>query len=276
MERRAPRWKLVLAVFLASIWLLPLWWAAVSALRRSDTIFKYLSPISVWTLWPREFTFENIIMLLSGPFTWAVINSLIVTTSTIAFGLVLCSTAAFALAVFNFPGRSVVFVCLVVSFLIPFDSVAVPLSSILREGGLQNTYLGLILPGLGNGLAVFMLRQFFLGIPRELAEAALVDGLSWFGIFRKIYVPLSLPALTGAALILFVFQWQSYLWPLLIAPNPQYRVAAVAVAEFASQFHVDFGQMFAGAVLAALIPMLVLLVFQRNFTSSVAKTGAKD
>jgi putative chitobiose transport system permease protein len=266
----------VAAVLLAVLWLLPLWWAAVSALRRSDTIFKYLSPLSLWTLWPRDFTLDNVTALLSGPFLRAIMNSVFVTSVTIGVGLVLCSSAAFALAAFRFRGQSVVFAGLVVSFLIPFDSIAVPLSSVLRQAGLQNTYLGLILPGLGNGLAVFMLRQFFMGIPRELAEAALVDGLGWWGIFRKIYLPLSRPAMIGAGLILFVFQWQAYLWPLLIAPNPQYRVASVAVADFAGQYDVDFGQMFAGAVLGALIPMLVLLVFQRSFSSSVASSGTKE
>ena len=265
----------VVAVLLAVLWVLPLWWAAVSALRRSDTIFKYLSPLSVWTLWPRDFTLANVTALLSGPFLRAILNSIFLMSVTIAVGLVLCSCAAFALAVFRFRGQPVIFACLVVSFLIPFDSIAVPLSSVLRQGGLQNTYLGLILPGLGNGLAVFMLRQFFMGIPRELAEAALVDGLGWWGIFRRIYLPLSRPAMIGAGLILFVFQWQAYLWPLLIAPNPQYRVAAVAVADFAGQYDVDLGQMFAAAVPGALIPMIVFLVFLRNFSSSVASSRTK-
>ena len=104
----------------------------------------------------------------------------------------------------------------------------------------------------------------------------MMDGLGWWGIFHKIYLPLSRPALIGAGLILFVFQWQAYLWPLLIAPNPQYRVAAVAVADFIGQYDVDFGQMFAAAVLGALIPMIVLLLFQRDFSSSVASSGTKE
>ena len=275
-ERPIQPARSVAAVLLAAIWPLPLWWAVVSALRRSDTIFKYLSPLSVWTLWPRDFTLDNVAALLSGPFLKAIVTSVFVTGMTIGVGLVLCAAAAFALAVFRFRGQSVVFACLVVSFLIPFDSIAVPLSSVMRQAGLQNSYLGLILPGLGNGLAVFMLRQFFLGIPRELGEAAMMDGLGWWGIFHKIYLPLSRPALIGAGLILFVFQWQAYLWPLLIAPNPQYRVAAVAVADFIGQYDVDFGQMFAAAVLGALIPMIVLLLFQRDFSSSVASSGTKE
>lgn len=104
----------------------------------------------------------------------------------------------------------------------------------------------------------------------------MVDGLGWFGIFTKIYLPLSKPALIGAGLILFVFQWQAYLWPLLIAPNPDYHVASVAIASFAGQYDVDYGQMFGGAVFTALLPMAVLLVFQRYFIASFATTGSKD
>jgi ABC-type glycerol-3-phosphate transport system permease component len=142
--------------------------------------------------------------------------------------------------------------------------------------GLQNSYLGLILPGIGNGLAVFLLRQFFLGLPKELREAAMVDGMGWFGIFWHIYLPLSRPALISAALIMFVFQWQSFLWPLIIAPGTDYKVAAVAIAEFSSEHAANFGQTFAAAMFVSLIPMAILLAFQKYFTGSVAATGSKE
>jgi len=267
---------LAIAIAASAAAMLPLIWAGVSALRPSAEIFQYLSPLSIRTLVPTQITFDNIVALWSGPFARAMFNSALVTALTVAIGLVICSMAAFALAALNYPGRSVVFTAMIVSFLIPFDSIAVPLSQVFRDLDLQNSYAGLILPGIGNGLAVFLLRQFFLGIPRELSEAAMVDGLGWFGIFTKIYLPLSKPAMIGAGLILFVFQWQAYLWPLLIAPNPDYHVASVAIASFAGQYDVDYGQMFGGAVFTALLPMGVLLVFQRYFIASFASTGSKD
>jgi ABC-type glycerol-3-phosphate transport system permease component len=213
--------------------------------------------------------------LLGGSFGRAIINSAGVTAATVIIGLAICATAAFALAVLEFPGRSVVFGLMVVSFLIPFDAIAIPLTTIFRNAGLQNSYIGLILPGIGNGFAVFLLRGFFQGIPIELAEAARVDGLGWWGLFLRIYLPLSKPALIGAGLILFVFQWQSYLWPLLIAPDPQYRVAPVAIAQLAGEHGVDFGGIFAGAVVTAGIPLVILLFFQRYFTESLASSGLK-
>jgi putative chitobiose transport system permease protein len=102
-----------------------------------------------------------------------------------------------------------------------------------------------------------------------------VDGLGWWGTLWRIYLPLSRPALVGAGLILFVFQWQAYLWPLLIAPDPDKRVAPVAIAQFAGEHGVDFGAIFAGAVVTAAIPLLVLLFFERYFTQSLTATGVK-
>jgi putative chitobiose transport system permease protein len=263
-------------ILVAVLFFIPLWWVVVSALRPGDAIFRYLSPLSIWSFWPKDFTLENIVGLWQGSFRLAITNSVMVTAVTVVIGLVICSTAAFALAVIEFPLRNAIFMVMVISFLIPFDAIAVPLFGIMRGMNLQNTYTGLILPGIGNGLAVFLLRQFFLGIPKELREAAVVDGLSWFGIYWRIYLPLSGPAMVSAALILFVFQWQAYLWPLLIAPAPQYKVASVAIAQFSGQYDVNFGLIFAAALFISLIPMVVLTVLQRFYSASVASTGSKE
>jgi ABC-type glycerol-3-phosphate transport system permease component len=268
--------RTVVIVVVALLFFIPLWWVVVSALRPGDAIFRYLSPLSVWSFWPKDFTLENIVALWEGSFRRAIVNSVVVAAVTVVVGLVICSTAAFALAVIEFPLRNAIFMVMVISFLIPFDAIAVPLFGIMRDMKLQNTYTGLILPGIGNGLAVFLLRQFFLGIPKELREAAVVDGLSWFGIYWRIYLPLSGPAMVSAALILFVFQWQAYLWPLLIAPAPQYKVAAVAIAQFSGQYDVNFGLIFAAALFISLIPMVILTILQRFYSASVASTGSKE
>lgn len=268
--------RTVAIVVVALLFFIPLWWVVVSALRPGDAIFRYLSPLSVWSFWPKDFTLENVVGLWEGSFRRAITNSVVVAAVTVAVGLVICSTAAFALAVIEFPLRNAIFMVMVISFLIPFDAIAVPLFGIMRDMKLQNTYTGLILPGIGNGLAVFLLRQFFLGIPKELREAAVVDGLSWFGIYWRIYLPLSGPAMVSAALILFVFQWQAYLWPLLIAPAPQYKVAAVAIAQFSGQYDVNFGLIFAAALFISLIPMVILTILQRFYSASVASTGSKE
>lgn len=269
-------WMAVLGGLIALLFVLPLWWTLASALRSQEETFRTLSPVSIWTLLPRGLTLENFVRLFEGGFGRAMLNSVIVTAVTLVLGLAICSTAAFALAVLDFPGRSVIFAVMVISFLIPFDAIAIPLASIFRSADLQNSYLGLILPGVGNGFAVFLLRGFFMGIPRELSEAARVDGLGWWGVFRRIYLPLSKPGLIGAGLILFVFQWQAYLWPLLIAPDPAMKVAPVAIAQFSGQYGVDFGRIFSGALMTAIVPLLVVLFFQRYFTQSLAASAGKE
>lgn len=276
MERRRKILRYVMIVLVALLFFAPLWWVTISALRPSDEIFRYISPLSLRSFWPEGWTPANVVSLWEGSFRRAILNSIFVSVVTVVVGLAICSMAAFALAVIDFPFRNAIFMVMVISFLIPFDAIAVPLFGIMRELKLQNSYTGLILPGIGNGLAVFLLRQFFLGIPKELREAGFVDGMNWFGIYWRIYLPLSGPAMISAALILFIFQWQAYLWPLLIAPGPDYKVAAVAIAQFSGQYDVDFGLIFAAALFISIIPMVILTLLQRFYSASVASSGSKE
>ena len=275
-ERRTGRLSLIIVIPAAILALAPLLWALVSSLRPGDEIFRFLSPFTINTIIPTSVSLDNYIAVLTSDFSRALLNSVLVAALSVVLGLAVSSLAAFALAVIEFPGRNIVFGVMVVSFLVPFEAIAIPLATTFRAADLQNTLLGLILPAVGNGLSIFLLRQFFLNIPYSLTEAARMDGLSWFGIYSRIYLPLSRASMVGAGLILFVFQWQSFLWPLLIAPAPAARVAPVAIADFAQESGVDYGQMFAAATLTAAIPLILLLVFQRQFTNSLASSGSKE
>lgn len=270
--RRA--WTLV-AVATAAYAILPLCWLVLSATKPGGEIFAHLDPLRPRALLPGPVTFEHFTSLMHTPFPRALLNSLIVVAASVAIGVALSALASFGLAAFRFRFQGVLFAVVVVSFLVPFDAIALPLSQQFRDWGLDNSYLGLILPGVGNGFAIFLLRQFFLGIPRELLEAARVDGFSNRRILWHIVLPLSRPALVSAAQLIFVFQWQSFLWPLLVATDPRMTVAPVAIASFAGQFNVDFGQMFAAAALTAAVPLVVLLAVQRYFTASLAGSGSK-
>lgn len=276
---RTPARRAALTAFAWLIGLLfavPLLFMLTSSLRPGADILANISRITVHTFLPTTWTLDNYRTLVGGEFGRAVFNSLLVSAVTVVAGLVLCSLAAFGLSALRFRGSGVLFGLVVLSFLIPFDAIAIPLSALFRDWHLANTYLGLILPGVGNGLAVFVLRQFFLGIPRELTEAARVDGLHWFGVYWRIYLPLSRPALIGAGFMLFLFQWQAYLWPLLIGTDPTKVLGPIALANLNGQFKVDFGAIFAGSVLLTLVPAVLLLVFQRHFTGSLAATTSKD
>ena len=264
------------AAVVALLFFLPFAWMVTSAVRPEEEIFRFLSPLSVYSLIPKTLTVGNFARLLNGEVGRTVFNSIFVTLLTVVSGLMVSATAAFALRVLHFPLRSAVFAVVVISFMIPFDAIAIPLADTFRAVGLQNTYAGLVLPAIANGLAIFVLRQFFLGIPKEMVEAARVDGANWWTVFSRIYVPLSKPALISAGLLLFVGQWQAYLWPLLIVTEPSMQVAPVALAQFVGQYQSNFGTMFAGATIVSLIPAVILLSLQPYFVRSVSSQGLKE
>lgn len=269
-------WLRSLAVALIGLaFFLPLLWVVTGSLRPGSETFSRLNPIS-WdsfvTLTP---TFANYANLLSSDLGLATLNSVIVSAITVVAGLAVCAAAAFALSALHFRGRTLVFAVVVLSFLIPFDAIAIPLANMFRDWNLANTFTGLVLPGIGNGMAIFLLRQFFLAVPTELVEAGRLDGLGWFGVFTRIYLPLSRPALIGAGLTLFLFQWQSYVWPLLIGTDRSHILGPIALANMQGQNTVDYGLVFAGSVILTLIPLAIIVIFQRYFIQSVSSSGLK-
>lgn len=266
---------LIAAALVAIAVALPLWWVFVSSLRPGNTFVDYLTPISVRAFVPLGGEFSNYSVLLSGEFARALFNSFLVAGLTVGVGLVVAVLAAYALAVLDFPGRGAVFAFIVVVSMVPFDAIAIPLSGLFTSWRLSDTYAGLILPALANGFAIFVLRQFFLGVPRELFDAAEVDGAGKIGTLVRIVLPLSKPALIGAGLMLFLSQWQAFLWPLLIGTSPEKQLAPIALANLSSLYTVDLGQILAGSFVLSVIPMVLLLFFQRQYTESLSTTGMR-
>jgi putative chitobiose transport system permease protein len=270
--------RLLLSIAAAGVgllFLLPVLWMLSSAFRPESEIFAYLSPLSVHTILPKTWTLASFDAVLHAGLPRALFNSMLVGLVTALVGLVVSASAAFALGVLDMRFRQALFALVVVSFSVPFDILAIPLASNFRDWGLANSYTGLILPGLANGLAIFLLRQFFLGIPVELKDAARLDGASWLRILWSIYLPLSRPALIGAGVILFTFQWQAYLWPLLIATNPKLQLGPVYVAGLSNLYEIHFGQIFASCVLLCALPTTLMLYLQRSFTQSIATSGIR-
>lgn len=268
-------WSTLLAATVGIAFLVPLWWTFMNSLRPGAETFSYLNPLQWQTFFTFAPTLDNYAALLDSDLGRAIVNSLIVSVVTVIAGLAVCATAAFGLSAFRFRGQAALFSVVILSFLIPFDAIAIPLASMFRDWQLQNTFLGLILPGIGNGMAIFLLRTFFLAIPEELVEAGRLDGLGWWGIFTRIYLPLSRPALIGAGLMLFLFQWQAYVWPLLMGTDKAHILGPVALSNMQGQFQVDYGVLFAASMILVLIPLAIILGFQRYFIQSVSTTGLK-
>ncbi|MDX6684313.1 MAG: multiple sugar transport system permease protein, partial [Baekduia sp.] len=234
--------RLIATLLVVAFFVLPMVWLVASAVRPSSETLGPAASLSARAFWPHGFSWDNFSSMVESGFLRNLLNSIIVALATVVVGLVVCSMAAFALAAIPFRGRGVVFGVVVVSFLIPFEAIAIPLSQAFRDWGLANSYTGLILPGVGNGLAIFTLRQFFLGVPSELREAAEMDGAGWWRVYWQIYLPLSRSALVGAGLILFLFQWQSFLWPVLIVDSDNMDLAPVTLAKNFGAFTSDYGR----------------------------------
>lgn len=266
----------VLAIAVALLFFLPVMWLVASAFRTSVETAVSSSTLSWSMIWPKDWTLVNFESAFTTGFGENLANSLFVAAVVLVVCLFISSLAAFALAVVPFRGRAAVFTIVVLSFLLPFEAVAIPLSRSFTDWGLVNTYAALILPGLGNGLAVFTLRQFFLNIPPSLAEAAKVDGAGWWRIFWSMYLPLSKPALIGAGLLIFLTQWQAYLWPILVVNDSSLDLAPIAMAKSFGGFSIDPGRVFAETLILAFIPAVILLSLQRYFVASASLSGSKE
>jgi len=266
----------VLAVFVAVAFILPGVWMLLGSLRPGNEVIESVSPLGWHTLFPTSWTLDNYNALFGElRFGRSMLNSLLVAFASVVLGLAISVPAAYAVSVLRFPGREAVFTVLVVGFMIPFEAIAIPLAQVFTDWHLNNSYLGLILPGIGNGLAIFNLRQSFRGVPRSLREAAFIDGASELRIMTEIYMPLSVTTLINSALLIFLAQWSSYLWPLLMISDEQRQVAPIAIARTYTDTGVNFGQMFGGTLLISVVPALLLLVGQRFFARSISTSGEK-
>lgn len=281
-RRRRPRSDAIsrpvtaVAVFLAAVFMLPVVWLISGSLRPTSEIFGSLSPLSWGVIVPETVSLENYTSLFASVFGRAFLVSLTVCLLTVAIGLVVCVTAAYSLAVLEFPGRSAVFAFVVISFMVPFEAIAIPLSQLFNSWSLNNTLMGLVLPGIGNGLAIFNLRQYFRSVPPAYREAAKVDGASEPRVLFGMYVPLSGPAIVNSALLIFLGQWSSYLWPLITVSDPKLLVAPIALVRATTTEHfANYGQSFAGAVALSVVPAVLMLVLQRSFSALGIATGEK-
>ncbi len=206
----------------------------------------------------------------SGVFTGAVI------LGTVVFGLL----AGYALAVLSFRGKGMVFASLLLVQVVPFQLLTIPLYVlIVRDYGLADSYLGMILPFAINSTAVFVFRQFFLQLPRELFDAARIDGASELKILMRIAVPLSKPALLTAVLLTFIGPWNEFLWPFLVTKEQEMQPLAVSLANYIStvsgRASNPFGAILAGACVLAAPAVALFVVFQRRFVQSNLGSGVK-
>lgn len=266
----------ILLVVLAIIAIFPLLWAIASSLRPDTEIYQYALPFQWHTFVPVEFTADAYIALFTDfDFQRPIINTLIVSLMTVVCSCFVNSIAAFGFTFFNFKGKKVLYALVLVSFMVPFESIAIPLYKVIYQFNWVNTFWGLVVPGIADGLVLFLFVQFFSGIPDGLFEAARIDGANWLQIYWRILLPMSKPVLITAALMVFVNQWNSFLWPLLVAHGREMRLIQVALSDFTAEHVTLWSCLYAASVVSALIPLMLFLPFQKYYVEGITSSGLK-
>jgi multiple sugar transport system permease protein len=264
----------ILLVFIALLILLPLLWMLSTSLKPQS---EWFTREIHWI--PQNPTLANYETLFSNPATpigrWF-LNSVLVAAATTLLVLAVDALAAYAYARMEFPGRKWLFGLLLATLFLPGIMFLVPNFLTVHRLGLLNNYGGVIIPALAGVFGVFFLKQFFESIPKELEEAAEIDGANRFQIFYMMILPLSKPALATLGILTFLGSWNDFLWPLLILKDRQLQTLPPGLSTLQGSYTSDYGLMLAGAVIVAVPVLLIYIILQRFIVQSVASTGLKN
>ena len=258
-------------VLSSSLILVPFLWMILTSLKTLGESTQ-VPPI----IFPAVLRWSNYAEVLRTlPFVAYYLNTILMTAGRTLGQLLLCSLAAYAFARIEFPGRNVLFILMLSVLMIPGYVVLLPQYIIMKDLGWVNTLQALIVPGLFSAFGTFLLRQFFMTLPKELDEAAKLDGANHFQIYWHVILPLAKPALIALAIFVCLWSWNDLLWPLVVTDSPDKMTLSVGLAMLQGVHLTDFPILMAGAVLASW-PMLVLFAcLQRYFIEGIAITGTK-
>jgi ABC-type glycerol-3-phosphate transport system permease component len=266
--------KWVLAVCIAIVAVFPIWWM-VNVVFAEPGAPVSLNP----RLYPTSLSagISKILMIMrETDYMKAYYVSVVYSLLTIAGVLIIGSMAAFEFALFEFPGKRILFATVMLSLMVPTAVTIIPTYLLTASLGWLNTMQGLVVPGLASAFGLFMLIQFMKTIPRDMIEAARLDGASHFQLYRYIALPLSKNALVTLAILTFMKTWGNFMWPLIVAPNPELYTVGQVVGLFNSPYsHQTVDVVMTANLLAALPPLIFFLIFQRKIVEGIAMSGSK-
>jgi len=261
-------WMLVTLV-LAAMTIFPLLYMLAIAFKGPTEVFKS-------NLVPDKPTLDNFIYVLTEvPFWRYLLNTFFVSAVVTVIALFFHTMAGYALARLRFPGREAIFLAMFSTFLVSLPVIIVPLFILVRSMGMLNSYAGLIVPSIFNAFGIFLLRQYYLSLPRELEEAAVIDGAGYWRIYLSVILPLSRPIIAALAILFFLANWNAFLWPLTVAADPNLWVVQVAIANFKSQYAASWNYTMAASTIVALPMLILFLIFQRQIMESIKTSGLK-
>ena len=265
-------WMYGLLAAIALLMLFPLLWLLSTSLKSpTEDIFQFPPQ-----LLPSQPTFNNFVRVWqTNPFGRYLFNSTLIAVLTVGLNLLFCALAAYPLARLEFQGREIIFTAIVTTIMIPFQIVMIPLYILTVQLGMKNSYLGIIFPAIASAFGIFLLRQAFQGVPKELEEAARIDGCSELGIWWNVMIPAIRPALVTLAIFVFIGSWSDFLWPLIVIDKPEFYTLPLGVAMLAGTFSLDWRLIAAGSIIS-IAPILVLFLFlQRYIVPTETGSGVK-
>jgi ABC-type glycerol-3-phosphate transport system permease component len=256
------------------IYIIPIWLMIVTSVRSpiAGGVFRDWSPFKLQAFVPYAPDFAGYTALFApgSTFGFALINTLQVCAITVVVGTVVNLLAGFTFAYFDFRGKAVLFTISLITFMVPFEAIVIPTLSIMQRLNLVDTLTAVILPTLANGFLVFMFRQFYRGIPRDMREAAMIDGASLWQIMWRIYLPLTRPLIVTSAIVLFIAQWQALFLPLAVLRSQSNWVLQLSLASLQGTTQLpSWGPVLAGGVITLVIPIILVAPFMRWFRLSL-------
>jgi ABC-type glycerol-3-phosphate transport system permease component len=259
---------LVMALFFVT----PMVYTLISSLKPIDEIFEF--PVR-WI--PRHIRLQNFVdPFVHRNFEMYFFNSTFVAVATTASSLFLSSLAGYSLAKFHFRGRGLLFILVLMTMMLPIQVTMVPLAIIVRYLGMMNTYWGLIVPLMVTPFAIFWMRQFILTLPNDYADAARIDGLGEFGIFIRVILPLCGPALGALAIFSFMSNWNSLVWPMIVASRDSLRTIPLGIVQFQGEFEVIWNELFAMSVASVVPALIFFVVLKGRLIKGLAMVGIKQ
>lgn len=259
-----------ICIFAAFV-IFPFVWMILTSFKTDKDVFQLPGQ-----LWPAHWTFAAYANIWKElPFARLFLNSVIFAGGVTVLSVFFDSLTAFALARLDFPGKNIAFYIVLATLMVPYQITLIPLFQLIFDFHWLNTYQGLIVPRATSAFGIFLLRQFFVSVPKDLDSAARIDGASEFRIYAQIMMPLAKPALATLAVFQFMNNWNDFLWPLVVTSSTNMRTLPSGLTLFGGQYIVDYAVLMAGAAIS-LLPLAVAFFFaQRYFVQGIATTGLK-
>ena len=268
----------IVLILLAVFFMFPVIWMVVSSFKNDPQILSDISSIKAFILpaFSDNYFHNYYDCLKQLPILKSMMNSFFYIGVIIIFSLIVNSLAGYGFARLDFPGKKIIFTILLSLMIIPAQTVMLPLFSIVFKLGWINSYLGLIIPVIANPFYIFLFRQTFLGLPKEIEEAAKLDGANQYTIFVKLIMPLAKPIYATVAIMIFVATWNDFIWPVMVISDPSKQTIQMALSSLFSIQPVNYGRVMSGLTFVTIPVLIIFLTMQKYYVQGIVGSGSKN